>query len=91
MAGLVCGVLSIFMLGIFAAAPGLYFSWTALSKAKANGSSTRLGTIGLLLNIMGIVATIAMVLLLILIVAMQLSVGTDTYGPEMYGPTPYAY
>lgn len=92
MAGLICGLLSMFMFGIFASAPGLYFSWTAISKAKAGGTSTRLGVVGIVLNCLGIVATVIVAVLVVLMIAMSMTPGGDPMmDGGMYGPSPYGY
>ncbi|MCC7334820.1 MAG: zinc ribbon domain-containing protein [Pirellulaceae bacterium] len=69
-AGLICGVLSMFMCGVFASIPGIYFSWSSLTQAKAQGRSTTLSNVGLLLNGLGILATIVGIGLFILMVVM---------------------
>jgi hypothetical protein len=75
MAGLICGVISILLCGVFAAFPGLFFSWTAIANAKAAGQSTRLGTIGIILNCIGVVTTIIAVIFLIMLLLLQSSGG----------------
>ena len=82
-AGLICGLLALFMCGILAAAPGLYFSMSALSTAKANGTSKTLAYAGIVLNVLGIVATLAMIAVMGLAFAVQAS--SDPFAPSPYG------
>ena len=83
MAGLICGVLSVFLCGIFSAVPGLYFSFSARKVAKQQGRGTGLSTTGIVLNALGIVATIAMVVIFLLVIVMAASTGASQPDPMM--------
>ncbi len=88
-AGLICGALSIFLCGAFASIPGIYFSWSSLTQAKAQGRSTTLSNVGLVLNVLGILATIVAIGLMILMVIMASVAPTgnefDYSQPDPYG------
>ena len=73
MAGLICGVVSMFFCGIFAAAPGFYFSWSARGVAQSQGRGTGLATTGLVLNGIGILVTFAWFAIVLLTIAMSAS------------------
>ena len=81
-AGLICGVISIFFCGIFTAIPGLFFSWSAFSKAKREGKPTGLAMTGLVLNGAGVL--ISIVLIGITILATLMSVGSGAPDPGVY-------
>lgn len=92
MAGLICGVLSMFLCGVLAAAPGLYFSWSARGIAKQQGRGTGLATTGLVLNGLGIVVTVVSIIFMILAFAVAASSGQPDPMMEfnnMQGPYGY--
>ncbi len=78
-ASLICGVLSIFLCGALASIPGLYFSWSAMAQAKAQGKSSNLAVIGLVLNILGILITFAMIAVMLAMFVFAASATTDPY------------
>ena len=83
MAGLICGVLSMFLFGILAAAPGMYFSISARKIAVLQGRGTGLSTAGIVLNGLGILATFAAVAILIITIVIAASSGQQD--PMMQG------
>lgn len=97
MAGLICGVVSMFLCGIFVAAPGLYFSNSARGIAKAQGRGTGLATTGLVLNSIGVLVTFAWIALFILTMVLSASGQPDPMMPGMDGMNggdpygPYGY
>jgi hypothetical protein len=86
-AGLICGALSIFVCGIIASIPGLYFSWSALNQAKAQGKSPTTAYIGLVLNVLGVLMTCAAIGLMIIMMLMAGAAG----GGDMGQPDPFGY
>ena len=92
MAGLICGVLSMFLFGVFAAVPGLYFSFSARKIATQQGRGTGLSTTGIVLNGLGILATIAFVAIFLLMIVVAASSGQQDPMMQMQGAYPgYGY
>jgi hypothetical protein len=93
MAGLICGVVSMFFCGIFLAAPGLYFSFSARGVAKKEGRGTGLATTGIVLNGIGVLVTFAWIAIFILTMMMSAGGQPDPMMnyQGMNGPGPYGY
>ena len=80
MAGVICGVVSVFLCGLITAVPGLYFSWSSLSQAKQTGESKSTAYVGLGLNSLGIVLTVLAVLIFLCVGIMQANTSPYGYG-----------